>query len=59
MDKNIKFDCPFCGERKENIKIEEYGKGEGRIVIVRCPTCDVQIRRGSKGSAINAWNRRI
>ena len=30
MDKNIKFDCPFCGERKENIKIEEYGKGEGR-----------------------------
>ena len=59
MNKNIKFDCPFCGETKENIKIEIYGNDKNKLVVIFCPTCHVEIRRTSMGSAINAWNRRI
>lgn len=56
IDKRIKFDCPFCGEQKENIQIKVIGVGLNKIY---CPKCRCTFESwGSKQEVIDKWNCR-
>ena len=55
-DKRIKEDCPFCGEKAENIQIRELIRGSNQIY---CPTCQAGFNIiDSKVKLINLWNMR-
>jgi Lar family restriction alleviation protein len=53
QDKRIKMDCPFCGEKYENIQIKKLGS----VAILEC-TCGCQFTGNSKQELIDKWNRR-
>lgn len=54
-DKRIKLDCPFCGEKKNNIQIITYNKTYHEL---RCPKCKCTFTGTSKQELIDRWNCR-
>lgn len=55
-DKRIKMDCPFCGQKKEDIQITSYGKTYKKIY---CPKCHCTFEGTSKQEIIDRWNCRV
>ena len=56
IDKRIKEDCPFCGEKASNIQIKSFKEGVNKIY---CPNCKATFDGiYSKQDVIDMWNRR-
>ena len=49
-DKRIKMDCPFCGQKKENIQINSYNKTWHEL---HCPKCRCTFTGTSKQELID------
>ena len=56
IDKRIKMDCPFCGNKKENIQLITYSKTYHKLY---CPKCECTFTGKSKQELIDRWNCRI
>ena len=56
IDKRIKLDCPFCGNKKENIQLITYSKTYHKL---HCPKCECTFTGTSKQELIDRWNCRI
>ena len=59
IDKRIKEDCPFCGEKKENIQITTLGNSKNHLNRLYCPKCECEFRDTNKQKLIDRWNCRI
>ena len=55
-DKRIKMDCPFCGQKKENIQINSYNKTWHEL---HCPKCRCTFTGTAKQELIDRWNCRF
>ena len=52
--------CPFCDGEAEIFAYDAYDgyQGNNTVYLVRCTKCWVELTRGKKDTAIEAWNRR-
>lgn len=52
--------CPFCGGEAYIFQIQENGKLQSRLWVVRYHVCGAnQLPFSEKHYAVEAWNRRV
>ena len=58
-DPRIEKGCPFCGAQAKHIHVNEFGKGIGLMVELKCPRCGCTFRGSSREALIEKWNARV